>query len=129
LFRTVLIGEPKTTVESDAVALWADSSTVVSSTLVSPIVRHLVTLRCYVNEFAEEAELVEIRVNSLLHNVIATFTGEYSLDGSIRAIDIAGMYGESLNVRLGYADLSGTIYRIADVSLPMIVDDSGTFDP
>jgi hypothetical protein len=52
--------------------------------------------------------------------------GDYDLGETIRNIDIAGIYGAGMGATWGYVDLGGKMYRIVDISLPLIVDDSAT---
>ena len=47
---------------------------------------------------------------------------DFDLDGTIRAVDVAGIYGQSLGAEWGEAEVGGVKYRIAIVSIPLIVD-------
>jgi len=41
-------------------------------------------------------------------------------------VDPAGMAGESIATTWGYEDISGVMYRMADIRVPILVDDSAT---
>ena len=55
---------------------------------------------------------------------MSDLSGEFDLGETIRNVDIGGMGGTPLSVDFGHLDVGGTIFRIADITVPMLVDDS-----
>lgn len=110
-----------------AAAAWMARAGVVGTTLTTTIELHTVNLRIYRDALAEPSENGEFQVSEAVSEVLSDLLGEYDLGATIRNIDAAGQYGQSVGVEWGYADISGHLYRIADITLPLIVDDSATF--
>ncbi len=75
-----------------------------------------------------DAAKVETSVAQGVATVLATLVGAYTLGGSVRAIDWAGEEaGRKVAVKWGHLVVSGTIFRMVDIQVPLIVDDSATF--
>lgn len=77
-----------------------------------------------------DAETVELKAISAPLQVMAALAGKFTLAGTVRAIDWAGE--ESSNhyeVKWGHLQFGGTIFRMADLDLPLIIDDNGLFAP
>lgn len=75
---------------------------------------------------AEPTESMEKEFAKAVSSILSDIIGEFDLGGSVRSIDVAGIYGSSIAVSYGYLDLGGTMFRIADITLSLIVDDSAT---
>jgi hypothetical protein len=54
--------------------------------------------------------------------LMAEYSGNFTLGGSVYAIDLLGMHGESLGAQLGYLEQDGTLFRVATVTLPIVID-------
>ncbi|MFE0801086.1 hypothetical protein [Streptomyces sp. NPDC058812] len=55
--------------------------------------------------------------------LMAAYSGDFTLDGLVRHVDLLGAYGEPLSARAGYLQESGAEYRCMTILLPLIVDD------
>ena len=132
-FPNAQVGEfkqPPSTVERLAAAVWMDRAEVV---LVfadgGTREKHVVTLRVY-KDMLEEPEVdVEKGVAVAISEISSDLLGDYDLGGTIMSIDAAGAHGTSYGAAWGYVEVSGRMYRIADITLPLIVDDSSTLSP
>ena len=126
--RDVMIGEPKSPPNGDQLtaSVFLRSINVAEVTLGTTIESHVLMLRVFRNMLAEPTESMEKEFAKAISSILSDIIGEFDLGGSIRSIDIAGMYGASVSVNYGYMDLGGTMFRIADITLPLIVDDSAT---
>lgn len=56
-------------------------------------------------------------------SLCAAYTGDFTLGGLVRQIDVLGAHGQPLDVRAGYLQQDGTKYRVMDIALPCIVND------
>lgn len=55
--------------------------------------------------------------------LIRAYSGDYTLGGLVKAIDLLGMSGTSLRAQSGYVDYAGAEYRVMTITLPILVDD------
>ena len=128
----VSIGEPKQPPQggdsSFRFAIFMDSSEVVETTLAQSIEKVTVTIRIYLNMLAEPVDRIELQMAEVVSELGSTLMGDFSLGDTVRSIDF-GQYGGGFAATWGYGDLGGTMFRIADFSLPLIVDDSATLAP
>lgn len=125
----VLVGEPKAPPAQNgdfAAALFMSRVGVAELTLQTTIEIHVVTLRIYRNMVAEPKDQIETGLADVVSRLTADLLGDADLGATVRNIDAGGQYGTALGCEWGYVDVSGTIYRVADITLPLIVDDSAT---
>ncbi len=87
---------------------------------------HVVTVRIYKNMLSEPQENIEYDLAQVISQVTSDFLGDADLGSTIMTIDAGGIYGTAIRVDWGYLDVGGIMYRIADITLPLIVNDSAT---
>ena len=128
-FRTVTIGEPKsiTPLTSICVAVFMQSTAITKFYLNGGTEEvHVVMVRLYRDMLAEPTEDIETDLAKSVQRIVSDLLGDYDLGATIRNIDGAGGIGTNLGSAWGYTDLSGRMFRIVDITLPLIVDDSAT---
>lgn len=76
--------------------------------------------RLYLPADTEPPDEVDVQLVNAATDLMALYTGDYTLGGSVRNIDLLGETGERMRVRLGYLDIGSTTYRIATLSIPVI---------
>lgn len=125
--RTAQVGEPKSPPgEGVTAAVFMSNWSVAQLTLSTTIEVHTVTLRFYRNMLQTPTEDIEFELARILSEVTSDLLGEFDLGATIRNVDAGGQYGQGLSARWGYVDVGGTLYRLVDLTLPLIVDDSAT---
>jgi hypothetical protein len=125
-FSHVTIGEPKSPPSGDmSASIFATGATVVGSSLETTIEVHEVTIRIYRNMMGEPEEDNEIRTSQAVTGVTSDLLADYDLGSTVRNISI-GEYGRTMAATWGYLDVSGTMYRSVDLTVPFIVDGSAT---
>jgi hypothetical protein len=87
---------------------------------------HVLLIRLYLDMKKEPAEEVEVEMAQSVQEIVSDILGDADLGGQIMTVDPAGMAGESITTTWGYEDISGLNYRIADIRVPLLVDDSAT---
>lgn len=128
----VQIGEPVSPPEiNDKVfaAIFMNAASVVELTLGTTIELHTVTVRLMKRAaFAQgdDASAVEEELALVVSQVSSNLIGEFDLGGTIRAIDVGGQYGTGVSAAWGYTNISSVIFRVVDITVPLIVDDSAT---
>ncbi len=120
-FRAVTIGEPFSPPEGLACAVLLESYEIPMLTLASTIEKRTVIVRIYVAATEERREDIEFLLDDAVSEVIAAMLGDFDLGGDIREIDPTG-----ITVRFGFQIIAQQQFRVADISLPMTVDDSAT---
>ena len=59
--------------------------------------------------------------------LLAAYTADFELDGVpdglVRAIDLLGAYGTGLSMQPGWRTQDGSPYRVAEITLPLILND------
>ncbi len=114
---------------SFAAAIWVTAARIEETTLTGTIELHVLTIRIYRNMFAEPLGLQEIASSRVASEVADSFLTDFTLGGTIRAVDVGQQYGTPFGIDWGFGDVSGTLYRMADIQLPLIVDGTATFAP
>ena len=124
--RLALIGEPKGAVsERVAAAVFNTSATVNKVPLGgSPGTEesHVVTVRFYMNMLDAPQEDIEFLLMEAVSEVSGIILGDFDLGGTVRHVDVAGINGQPLAVTYGYLEQHGVMYRVADLLVPLMVD-------
>lgn len=119
------IGHPKEPPgENTYAAVYMGRVQVASLTLNRTIELHVVTIRYYQRALNENVEDVELNLAKQVELIVGDLLGDYDLGGTIRSVDAGGIYGTALQATFQWADESR--YRFAEITLPLIVDDSLT---
>ena len=127
-FTKVIIGEPEQPPQEDLCAsIFMDR---VETVLVfgngGTREVHHVRLRVYTDEMQQPQENIEFKLADVVSRISSDLQGEFDLGATVVNIDIAGMHGTPYGARWGRVELSNKRYRIVDIMLPLIVDDSAT---
>lgn len=56
-------------------------------------------------------------------NLITRLAADLTLGGLVRVIDLRGMSGTSVEWRFGWVTIDQTLYRLLDVTVPLIIND------
>lgn len=130
-FPKVQIGEPKQPFGEEFAASIFMSRVVTTRVFLNGGTGevHVVTLRIYHDLFKEPSEDVELKLADVVSRISSDVQGEFDLGATVTAIDIAGMHGTAYGVSFGHVSIGQTAYRVADIVLPLIVNDSATAAP
>lgn len=85
--------------------------------------------RVYVNFKSRGEEDIDPQVMTLTSLVIGAFSSSFTLDGDVAFIDLLGGYGEPLSATPGYIQQDGQEFRVAELTIPLIVDDVWSQSP
>jgi hypothetical protein len=123
LFGQVLKREPLSAPGSGLTyAVWVGDITPLpaASGLASTSVRVVFNGRIYLPADTEPIDDVDIQLTNAATNLMNAYTGDFTLGGSVRNIDLLGATGETMRARYGYLDIGSTTYRIATLTIPTI---------
>lgn len=124
VFEAVNMHEPEGNAGNYMAALWVQSvDPVQSSGLDVTSVRVAFTLRIYSNLVAKPLDEIDPNLASAVSLVMEGLSADFTLAEQVREIDLLGQYGLGLSAKAGYLNLSGALYRVMDITVPVIVDD------
>ncbi len=127
LFDTVTNAEPKSAPGRTGVScsMWlVDYQPVVSSGLNSLSVRLEVQARIYTSMLQQPVDEIDMRVLDACDALFSSLAGRFELSGRARYIDFLGSEGERLRAVAGYLNQDGTLFRVMDIFIPIIINDA-----
>lgn len=131
LFFRVDIGNPQTTgtrtPRGPYAAIYPVRVDVVGTTLTNPIEVHTLSVRLYRSTYALSREERVLEPARIAQQAMDLLNVDYSLGGGIRAVDVAGIYGQGLQVEFTDEATQDSVNHIADITVPLIVDSSTAY--
>lgn len=121
-FASVSIGEPSEPPNSPHAAVILSRFENAGTTLAKTIERRILVVRVYIKAFNDPRGDNEFLMDDIATEFMESVWGDFDLGGNVRNPEPLGV-----TVNFGYQTIANTVYRIADISLPLIVDDSATF--
>jgi len=55
--------------------------------------------------------------------LMRAYAGAFTLGGEVRDVDLLGMYGTKLEAKAGYLTLDKALFRVMDITLPLVIND------
>jgi hypothetical protein len=108
-------------------AVWADQvAPVRSSGLASLSVRLIFNVRIYTSAIQEPPDAIDPNLVAAVDTLCAAYAGDFTLGGLVREVDLLGQHGQPIEVRAGYIQQDGQLYRVATISLAVVVNDLWT---
>lgn len=93
------------------------------SGLISTTGRVELTVRVYQNMLAEPQDEIDADMAAAIDALFVAYSGDFTLGGLAREVDLLGEYGAPLSGEAGYLPQDGRLYRVFDIALPLIVND------
>lgn len=85
--------------------------------------RLLFNVRIYSNMLQEPQDGIDPNVLKAVDELMRLYSGDFTLDGLIKNVDLLGMYGMAMTAQAGYLTIGDTMYRVMTINLPLIVND------
>ncbi len=104
-------------------AVWVDRLGPAQSGLASTSVRLVLLVRVYAPLAAAPSDAIDPRVLSAVGALMGAYSGDFTLGGRARAVDLLGMAGTPLEARAGYVTQGATAYRVMTITLPILLND------
>jgi len=74
---------------------------------------------------SEPQDLIDPTLQAAADQIMTDLSGDFELGGNARAIDLLGMAeAGALQSQAGYVNVDSTLYRVIDISIPVIVNDA-----
>ncbi|GAA2199941.1 hypothetical protein [Streptomyces bangladeshensis] len=125
-FETVNGHEPKNAPSTGGLtaAVWSERVTPVRSSGLDVLsVLLIFNVRIYASAVQEPADAIDPDMLAAVDDLCAAYTGDFTLGGLVRQVDLLGIHGQPLDIRAGYLQQDGLLYRVLTISLPVIVND------
>ncbi|MGW6502966.1 hypothetical protein [Nonomuraea angiospora] len=71
----------------------------------------------------EPADDIEPAVIGAMDALMGAYSGDFELGGRVRNVDLLGAHGTPLSASTGYVTIDAQTYRVAIVTLPLIIND------
>lgn len=125
-FQTVNGHEPKSAPQNGlTAAVWVEQIGPArgGSGLDSTSTRLALFVRLYTPMVQQSEDAIDPDMMTALDALMAAYSGDFTLGGLVRAVDLLGAYGDPLSARAGYLTTSGAEFRVMTITLPLVVND------
>lgn len=129
LFDRVNLHEPKNAPGGGlTAAVWADTMGPIpaASGLASTSGRVVLKVRTYTNMMSEPQDAIDPAMLRAVDILLTAYSGDFTLGGLVRNIDLLGAHGTGLSAQAGYINVSGQMMRVYDITLPIVANDLWT---
>lgn len=104
--------------------IWADDITPIrSGGMAATSVRLTFKVRLFSSTEAAPESYLERAMVDAVSVLLTAYSGDFDLGGNARAIDLLGMEGAALSANAHYMNLSGVIFRVMDIAVPVLLND------
>ncbi len=127
LFHRVNTHEPKSAPQDPLVAsvTWASTGPApAGSGLKATTGLCVFLIRIYNNMLSEPQDAIDPTVLVATDVVMEALTGDFELGGNVRNVDLLGQTGSTLSAEAGYITVDSTLFRTADITVPVIINDA-----
>ncbi|TMC47637.1 MAG: hypothetical protein E6J20_19410 [Chloroflexi bacterium] len=125
-FERVATHEPKSKPGNGMTcSIWYDEIAPVAGASGLSSVSGLITLmmRPQMPFLTQPADQTDPLIMRAVAALMTLFAGGFTMGGIVRNVDLLGEHSQGLRAKAGYLNQDGTIYRVLDVMLPLIVND------
>lgn len=127
VFDEVLGHEPKSSLAGLWCGFWIVSAGPVrSSGLASVSAQVTIMARVAKSMLSEPQDSIDDDVFGAADQLMAAYSGAFTLGGLVRQVDLFGSQTPGLALTTGYVNQDGKVYRVADITVPMLVNDVWT---
>ncbi len=112
-------------------AVWADyvGPAVGGSGLASTSALVRLSVRVYTSALSEPQDAIDPAVLDAVDALCGAYSGDFTLGGVVRSVDLLGHYGQPLSAQAGWLTQDGKPYRVVTITLPVIINDLWTQEP
>lgn len=128
MFENVLTHEPKSAPQGPACAIFVSQVVPFKerSGLTSVSVVLVVVVRLYANMLQEPQDDIDRDIVLAADALMTAYAGDFDLGDENREIDLLGMTTPGVNLEAGYLKQDSTLFRVMDITVPVIINDVWT---
>lgn len=95
-----------------------------ASGLSATTVNVVFNVRIYTSAVQQPYDAIDPNMIDAVFVLCASYSGDFTLDGLVMAVDLLGAYGPEMGAVPGYVKQSdGTILRVMTITLPLLIED------
>ncbi|MFI9154489.1 hypothetical protein [Streptomyces sp. NPDC053367] len=80
--------------------------------------------RVFMPADTEPMDDVDVAVTDAVSALMGAYCGDFTLDGLVSNVDLLGAHGAPLGADFGYTRLDSITYRVATLTIPLIINDA-----
>lgn len=126
-FEQVRTHEPKNAPGSGLnVAVWVDRLGPIPrrSGLAATSALLVFNVRVYNPMITADQDAIDTVITDAVSALIAAYTADFDLAGTVAEVDLLGAYGAPLEARAGYLKQEDKIFRTMVITLPLVINDA-----
>lgn len=106
-------------------AVWVDriGPVALASGLAVTSARLALNVRIYTKALQEPRDAIDPEVVGAVDALMNAYSGDFTLGGLVRNVDLLGAHGIPLQAQAGYLDIGGVQYRVVTLVVPVVVSD------
>lgn len=125
IFQQVLTHEPKAAPQhGTTLAIWhtgiKPSTKYSGLTATAGVVTF--TNRVYINMLNKPEDDIEKNLLTAVSTLLGEYSSEYSFGSTVIAVDLLGIEGTPLSETTGYVTIGNTLFRTANITVPILID-------
>ena len=130
-FQRVNFHEPKSPPGAQlSCSFWlASISAVKASGLAKTSGLVVISGRIYKSALAANAQgfdAIDPAILTAACDLMAAFSGNFTLGGTVRQVDLLGQFGTPLSAQAAYVPIEEKQYRVMELTVPVVIDDMWT---
>jgi hypothetical protein len=83
----------------------------------------VLNVRLFQNMLSEPQDMIDPDLMRALDALMAAYSGDFTLGGLVRDVDLLGQFGQGLSAEAGYINQDNKLFRVVTITLPLIVND------
>lgn len=128
LFERCNKAEPKSAPGNGlSAAVWGGRfGPVRTSGLASTSARLVLVQRLYSSMTQQPVDMIDPNLTAAVDALMSAYSGDFTLGGLIRNVDLLGQHGLALEAVDGYLPQDGKLFRVYTITIPLIINDAWT---
>lgn len=83
-----------------------------------------IMVRLYTKMTADPIEAIDPNMLGAAHRLMGAYVADFELGSTARHVDVRGAEGTQMTAEAGYAELDAIMFRILDITVPVVVNDA-----
>jgi len=86
-------------------------------------------VRLYAPLLQEPLDAIDPNLVGAVDALMAAYSGDFTLGGLVRNIDLLGSHGTPLSAEAGYLEQDRKMFRVMTLAVPLVINDAWTQEP